>query len=318
MTNSPIDLHASFEDLRYEIRVEAVLLDIRELAFVVPGESSKLHPEFLDHIGNTVPVLIGRISKPLRHVRSTMMNAGDRVAVCFSRGSDEVMAGLVGSLITVDAAQVFALPEEWSLERSVASASLAFAARALRASRFEADDTCLVLGLAPAGLFAIQLLRELGAATIVGVDADSVKRDLALTFGASEAMSPEDFTSSVVTDSMSGFNKVFFMSSGNDPLMSSIRAVSHLGIVVVAGPITEKDFVLSDYYREIIIKESTIMGIYRPTRDDWSVAVDKLGRSNMQLQEPRATISGAGARHRRLNEIAETGFVFGTLRTVLE
>jgi threonine dehydrogenase-like Zn-dependent dehydrogenase len=175
-----------------------------------------------------------------------------------------------------------------------------------------------VVGLSPAGLFAVQLLHELGAATIVSVDADSAKRNLALAFGATDAMSLEVFTSSVVVDSMSTFNQVFFMSTGNDLLMSSIRAVNHLGIVVVAGSTTEKDFVLSDYYREIIIKESTIIGVNRPAREDWLAAVSMLGRSTMQLQEPSPAISGANAWHRRLNERADSGFVFAPIRTVLE
>ncbi len=309
---------ASSDVLRCVVVVEAVLLDIKDLVFFVPGGSGKSLSESTGRMGGAESALIGRVSVLDNHARSRNIKVGDRVALCQRSGNADIPDELVGAAIATTGTQLHPLPTQWPLNRAVATASLAFASRALRAGRFTSGDICAVVGLSPAGLLAIKLLHELGAVTVLGVDADPARRDVALAFGATDVMSPDVFATPASLNTVSAFDKVFFMSTGVDLLAASIRAVSHLGIVVVAGSIAERDFVISDYYREIIIKESSIIGVDRPARDDWAYAVARLEHSEMWMQELLATISVAYQRDGRLKELAASGIVFGPICVVDE
>ena len=309
---------ASSDVLRCVVVVEAVLLDIKDLVFFVPGGSGKSLAENNGRMGGAESVLIGRVSVLDTHARSRNINVGDRVAVCQRTSNADVPDELVGAAIAIAGTQLHPLPTQWPLKRAVATASLAFASRALRAGRFTAGDICAVVGLSPAGLLAIQLLHELGAVTVLGVDADPARRGLALAFGATDVMLPDVFATPASLNTVSTFDKVFFMSTGSDLLAASIRAVGHLGIVVVAGSIAERDFVIADYYREIIIKETAIIGVDRPARDDWAYAISRLEHSEMRMQEPLVIISVADQREGRLKELAASGIVFGPICVVGE
>ncbi len=56
-------------------------------------------------------------------------------------------------------------------------------------------------------------------------------------------------------------------------LGSAIRAATHLGTVVTTGPYPGDAAVIADYYREIIVKEMSVIGSGQPSRADMEEAL---------------------------------------------
>ena len=61
---------------------------------------------------------------------------------------------------------------------------------AMRDARPTVGDTIAVFGLGAIGLFAVQLARISGAATVIAVDPIAARRELAMTFGADHVIDP--------------------------------------------------------------------------------------------------------------------------------
>lgn len=90
--------------------------------------------------------------------------------------------------INVTRGAVVPLPSEASFEEGSMIEPTACCLRALNKAEVKPGDKVLVVGLGPTGLTQIQLLRKMGASTIIGVDLLLHRLEMARTLGASEAI----------------------------------------------------------------------------------------------------------------------------------
>jgi threonine dehydrogenase-like Zn-dependent dehydrogenase len=91
--------------------------------------------------------------------------------------------------VMFDQGAVDALPAGLS-DTSAVCLDPALMAFALRDARPAPGDSIAVFGLGAIGLFAVQLARLAGAATVIGVDLIPARRDLALAFGVDHVIDP--------------------------------------------------------------------------------------------------------------------------------
>lgn len=87
---------------------------------------------------------------------------------------------------------VFLIPDELSYEQATFHEPLGCVLRALRIARLKPGQNILVIGSGIAGLLMIHASRVLGAGRILAIDPVPFRLDMALRFGADEAISPEE------------------------------------------------------------------------------------------------------------------------------
>jgi len=86
----------------------------------------------------------------------------------------------------------FRIPEELSYEEASFHEPLGCVLRALRNAGLSPGQNILVLGSGISGLLVVHVARGLGAGRILAVDPVAFRREMALRFGAEEAVGPEE------------------------------------------------------------------------------------------------------------------------------
>src|SRR5712691_4148717 len=123
---------------------------------------------------------------------------------------------------------VVRLPAGVSFEEGSMIEPTACCLRALNKAEVNPGDRVLVVGLGPTGLTQIQLLRKMGASTIIGVDLLPPSRAMSRRLGASEAIdsSSKDIPEHVMKLTRGGVD-LAIVSTGNpraiQPALASVR-----------------------------------------------------------------------------------------------
>ena len=123
---------------------------------------------------------------------------------------------------------VVRLPSEASFEEASMIEPTACCVRALNKAEVRQGDSVLVVGLGPTGLTQIQLLRKMGASTIIGVDLLPHRLEMAHRLGASETI---DSSSKDIPEHVTKLTRVgvdlAIVSTGNPkaikPALASVR-----------------------------------------------------------------------------------------------
>ncbi|WP_219417068.1 alcohol dehydrogenase catalytic domain-containing protein [Pseudonocardia nigra] len=122
-----------------------------------------------------------------------------RYEVCDGFGFAGLMGdGGLAEYALVPAYMVRPLPTGFDLAAAAVLEPAAVALHGIRRSTFAAGRAALVVGLGPVGLLVCALLREAGAAVVVGVDPVPARRDLATRLGATAALAPDEDVAATV------------------------------------------------------------------------------------------------------------------------
>lgn len=100
--------------------------------------------------------------------------------------------GAFAELVAVPAHVLYRLPEGLSFEQAALLEPLSIAAHALRLTPVEDGDTALVVGAGLIGSMMIQVLRQSAVRSIVAVDVDPAKLQLARELGADVTLNARD------------------------------------------------------------------------------------------------------------------------------
>jgi (R,R)-butanediol dehydrogenase/meso-butanediol dehydrogenase/diacetyl reductase len=115
-----------------------------------------------------------------------------RTEVCAAFGFAGLMGdGGMAEYALVPEYMVHRLPDGFDLAVAAVLEPAAVALHGVRRSTFEAGQTAVVVGLGPVGLIVCALLREAGAAHVVGVDPVPARREMARRFGVDAALAPD-------------------------------------------------------------------------------------------------------------------------------
>jgi (R,R)-butanediol dehydrogenase / meso-butanediol dehydrogenase / diacetyl reductase len=116
-----------------------------------------------------------------------------RTEVCAAFGFAGLMGdGGMAEYALLPSYMVHRLPDGFDLAVAAVLEPAAVALHGVRRSTFEAGQTVVVVGLGPVGLIVCALLREAGAAHVVGVDPVPARREMARRFGVDAALAPDD------------------------------------------------------------------------------------------------------------------------------
>lgn len=100
--------------------------------------------------------------------------------------------GALAEYVTVPQRILYRLPEDLSFEHASVVEPLSVAVHAVERARPALNDSAVVVGAGMIGLLLIQVLRAAGCGTIIAIDIEQDKLDLARKLGADIAVNPDD------------------------------------------------------------------------------------------------------------------------------
>jgi (R,R)-butanediol dehydrogenase/meso-butanediol dehydrogenase/diacetyl reductase len=192
-----------------------------------------------------------------------------RYEVCAGFG----FAGLMGDGGMADYAlvpeyMVRPLPEGFDLAAAAVLEPAAVALHGIRRSTFAPGQAVLVVGLGPVGLLVCALLREKGAATMIGVDPTPSRRALAARLGADVVLSPrEDVVDAVETvTGGDGVHVAFEVVGAQQTFDTALAGLRAGGELVLLGLVDE---ILIPAFRMVNAEQSLTTSVgYRDCHDE--------------------------------------------------
>lgn len=189
---------------------------------------------------------------------------GDRVALSWSTHSQ---------FQNIKASNVHKLPDTVSFSDGALMHIATFPLAAIRKCRLEIGESAIVMGMGILGIIALQLLKAAGAAPIVAVDPDPVKREKALRQGADYALDPyaPDFAQCAREVTGGGANVGIEVTGIGAGLDGILDCMARFGRVALLGCTRDSDFTI-DYYRKVHGPGITLVGAHtnaRPRKDSF-------------------------------------------------
>ncbi|MBQ2705163.1 MAG: zinc-binding alcohol dehydrogenase [Clostridia bacterium] len=166
-----------------------------------------------------------------------------------------------------------------------------FPLAAIRKCRLEMGESAIVMGMGILGIVALQLLKAAGAAPIIAVDPDPIKREKALKCGADFALNPYDADfARKAKEITNGGAKVGIEVTGIGAGLDGILdCMAHFGRVALLGCTRDSNFNI-DYYKKVHGPGITLIGAHtmaRPHHEShsgwWTTQDDMLALKKLTL-----------------------------------
>ncbi|MBO5090465.1 MAG: zinc-binding dehydrogenase [Clostridia bacterium] len=166
-----------------------------------------------------------------------------------------------------------------------------FPLAAIRKCRLEIGESAIVMGMGVLGLCALSLLKAAGAAPIIAVDPNPLKREKALKSGADFALDPfsPDFAETAKRITNGGAKVGIEVTGIGAGLDGILDCMARFGRVALLGCTRSSDFSI-DYYRKVHGPGITLVGAHtdaRPNADSsggWWTQADDM-QAVMKLHE---------------------------------
>jgi L-iditol 2-dehydrogenase len=146
--------------------------------------------------------------------------------------------GAFAEYVSVPARILYKLPDNLPFERAALTEAVSIAVHAVNRRVPAPDETAVVVGTGMIGLLTIQVLKAKGVRTIVAVDVDARKLELARRMGAAQTVNATaDDVPAAVTDITGGrgADAAFEVVGHGDTVAQAIRSVRKGGTVVLIG-----------------------------------------------------------------------------------
>jgi S-(hydroxymethyl)glutathione dehydrogenase / alcohol dehydrogenase len=132
-------------------------------------------------------------------------------------------------------------------------------AAVLNTAQVQPGATVAVIGCGGVGVAAIQAARIAGATAIVGIDPFEAKRVTAMRFGATSAITPDEFSGVATGLSPGGFDFVFDVVANPGTIRAAWNATRGGGTVVIVGA-GRADATVSFNPRELMSENKRLLG----------------------------------------------------------
>ncbi len=145
-----------------------------------------------------------------------------------------------------------------------------FPLAAMRKCRLEIGESAIVMGMGILGLVSLGLLKAAGAAPIIAVDPDPLKREKALKSGADFALDPfdKDFAKTVKEITNGGARVGIEVTGIGAGLDGILDCMAPFGRVALLGCTRSSNFSI-DYYRKVHGPGITLVGAHTDARPQY-------------------------------------------------
>jgi L-iditol 2-dehydrogenase len=187
--------------------------------------------------------------------------------------------------INVTRGAVIRLPSEASFEEGSMIEPTACCVRALSKAELNPGDSVLVVGLGPTGLTQIQLLRKMGASTIIGVDLLPHRLEMARRLGVSEAIdsSSKDIPEHVTKLTRVGVDLAIVSTGNPKAIQPALASVRRGGKLLLFGAPAQGSTIALDV-AALFSRQISIMTSYSCVESDIHRALGFLTRGDIDLR----------------------------------
>ena len=196
--------------------------------------------------------------------------------------------GSMANYVLAREESIHILPDHLSYEGAAMSEPLACCVHAMyQKSHLELQDTIIIMGPGPIGLFLLQIAKEIGAFVIMtGITKDAHRLDLAKKLGADVVVDTmqEDLTAIVnqLTEGY-GVDKVYDASGAAPAVNASLPLIRKQGQFVQVGLFANKLVELDT--ESIIQREIEYIGSRSQNPYDWPIAIHLLAKGAINIDE---------------------------------
>ncbi len=159
--------------------------------------------------------------------------------------------------------------ERISMQTAAAIFISTFPMAAIRKTRLEIGESCMVMGLGLLGQFAVRLAHAAGAVPVIAVDPVESRREDALKGGADYALDPfaEGFAAKVKELTGGGVNAAIEVTGQGAGLDETLDCMAKFGRVALLGCTRNPNFTI-DYYRKVHCPGITLIGAHTNARPE--------------------------------------------------
>ena len=184
-------------------------------------------------------------------------------------------AGAFAQFVAVPANQCYALPNALSESMASLAEPLACAVRAVSLARVRAEDTLLILGAGPIGLFCLAAARAMGIEHVLITDVSPARLAVAERWGATSVINAHasNVVSEVARLKPGGVDAVIDAVGANMTRKQAVEAVVPGGQVVYIGLHDEESSLAANY---LVRQEIAVTGSFAYTPADFEQAFDFL------------------------------------------
>jgi len=251
-------------------------------------------------------------------VEVTKFQAGDRVTVqpsCFCgkcgyclQGSTNLcdnkrfygvkdLNGAMAEYIRVDQKQVFTLPDDISFEHAAMLEPLAVAYQAVSKADDIKGKTAVVVGAGPIGLLILQVLRLRGASSVLVIDLNQQRLELAKQLGAADTLNAQSSDPAQwVRDrtNQNGADLAFEAVGVSATVQTAMQCLAKGGRCVWVG---NAEQMIQIDMKKVVLRELEIFGTYAYTNESFGQTLEFLSTYpiNMDLLISRKVPLGKGA-----------------------
>ena len=190
--------------------------------------------------------------------------------------------GAFAQYVAVPQHILYRLPDELKFEQAAMVEALSIAFHAAARTSIQLDDSVVVVGAGMIGLFVIQTLRLAGCGSIIAVDLDRARLDLALELGADVGLKSDE--TDVVVEVLAltegrGADIAFEVVGISSTLELATRSVRKGGALTLVGNLSSKtDFLL----QSVVTRELTLKGSCA-SQGEYPACLDMIARGSIDV-----------------------------------
>lgn len=175
----------------------------------------------------------GHVCRQCRYCRAGRYNLC-RVAT-WENPAGVARDGGMAELVSLHTSYLHVLPDTLDTRRAAWTEPLAVALRAVRTSPLRVGDDAAVIGGGPVGQLVLQVLRRAGARRVLLVEPSAFRRDLALTLGADEAITPDELAARLSAGEQPESDLILECSGHPAAVQTSLELVAAGGSIRLVG-----------------------------------------------------------------------------------
>ena len=180
---------------------------------------------------------------------------------------------------------VVRLPSETSFEEGTMIEPTACCVRALDKARVTPEDKVLVVGLGPTGLTHIQLLKKVGALTVIGVDILPHRMEMARKVGADETIdsSSTNVPEQIMKSTRAGVDLAIVSTGNQKAILPALASVRKGGRILLFGAPAQGSTIDLDV-SALFSRQISIVTSYSCVESDIHRALGLLAQGDIDLR----------------------------------
>lgn len=186
--------------------------------------------------------------------------------------------------VTMRADLVFPIPDSMSYETAALVEPFSVGVHAVRRGDLKQGETVIIMGMGPIGLVTAAAAKMAGAQTIIGVDLEQSRLDVAKEMGANYTINlREENLEDKVNEYTNGMGVDLAIETAGSPkaVQGCISSVRRGGRVTIVGMSPQDGVPIS--ISQIIDKEIDVKGIFR-YHHTYPAAIDMLSNSEINIE----------------------------------